>query len=329
MNGLIILDGPDGAGKTTLANEFIHLYDAKYMHLTYRFKDKMFTYQLACLLRAVKMSKDHLVIIDRQWMSEICYAAAYRGGSKWPLAYRLFDRIILKHSGIYVVCLPANLRDHMNAYECLKTQRDELYEDISPVIIEYHKLWDKVKDWPNVMRYSYQDWPMDQLESFCVRVKVVLESWQEKQWPRALDPEEKNFLGHLDTAKFLFIAGDADSSARSGKWYPFMSYLGSDVLLLEVMERLHIPENEVVWTNYDVDPSVTRELLSTYDLCPVVFNSTVFDKMVKHFGSMTKCNNPQKCYHPAYVKRVFNGAGLYWSLCDVINRMRNFRLGEG
>ena len=39
---IIVLEGPDGSGKTTLARHLVELLGAEYLHLTYRWPTKMF-----------------------------------------------------------------------------------------------------------------------------------------------------------------------------------------------------------------------------------------------------------------------------------------------
>ena len=77
---IIVLDGPDAVGKTTLANKIVEMYpNTKYLHLTYRFKDKIFDYHTAAIRLASKWAKTHNVIIDRWWPTEAWYATVYRG----------------------------------------------------------------------------------------------------------------------------------------------------------------------------------------------------------------------------------------------------------
>ncbi len=52
---IIVLDGPDAVGKTTLAEAFLKKYpDTKYLHLIYRWQDKIFDYHTAAMKLAGK-----------------------------------------------------------------------------------------------------------------------------------------------------------------------------------------------------------------------------------------------------------------------------------
>ena len=122
MKGLIIVDGCDGTGKTTLAQAICNRYNGVYMHNTYRWKDKMYLYHTAALHRALKLSKTRLVVIDRLWMSEAIYAEVYRGGSPWPHMGRMIDRIVRKHAGMYIIGLSP--QGHKERFDQLKAERE-------------------------------------------------------------------------------------------------------------------------------------------------------------------------------------------------------------
>ena len=51
MRGLVILEGPDACGKTTLAEKMVELWGGKYIHLTYvKGRKAMFECQLRAQL---------------------------------------------------------------------------------------------------------------------------------------------------------------------------------------------------------------------------------------------------------------------------------------
>ncbi len=137
--GIIILEGPDGCGKTTLANHFIEKYDAKYIHLTWskELEEKMDKYQIESLLEAERLSKDHLVIIDRLWISEIVYSDVYRTGSQYRGLHQTMKLLIDKMDAINIVCLPEDEQDYRLHFEKLKTEREEMYTDTDKALNIY------------------------------------------------------------------------------------------------------------------------------------------------------------------------------------------------
>jgi len=327
--GIIVIDGPDGSGKSTLAQRLVEQYDAEYLHLTYRWPNNMFDYHTAAIHWAGKRSKDRLVVIDRWWMSELCYANAYRNGSKWPLMYRMLDRIALKYGCIYVYSLPENIRDHLNAYEGLKLTREEMYKDISPVVIEYHKLWDKVKTWPHVRRYDYQKHALqgcgeNTVDAYAAALVADLQAWRAEQVDIALDPANYNLTGHISPAKYLLVGDKTNPRKRHGKWWPFHDYAASSLHLAQTLERLGVPEYECLYTNYNNSKAETDYLMRNFDLRMIVFGSAVFDPLVRDFGGGSKAwkilANPQNVVHPAYDLRFRHGKTLACDLGSAVLR---------
>lgn len=139
---IIVFEGPDGCGKTTLAKELASIMGARYIHLTYRFKDKMDLYHTAAIRLAAHLAQHQPVIIDRWWPSEIIYADAYRGGSKFTKQYFLLEHIATEIGVTYVFCIPANRNEYLKFYNELKGKREEMYnEGLDRVWQGYSDMW--------------------------------------------------------------------------------------------------------------------------------------------------------------------------------------------
>lgn len=133
---IFVLEGADCSGKTTLAKKICEAVGAHYMHLTYRWPNMMFEYQLAAVHRAVKISQYKPVVIDRLWMSEQIYAKVFRGGSPWPYMGRCLERILARYSAYYIICI-RDKDKHLDHFFKEKEIREEMYDNISDVIDEY------------------------------------------------------------------------------------------------------------------------------------------------------------------------------------------------
>lgn len=274
-------------------------------------------YHTAAVHYASRFLDKQPVVIDRLWMSELCYANAYRGGSNWPLMGRFLDRVILKHGGIYVYCLPENPRDHLCAYEALKATRPEMYNDILPVVIEYHKLWEKVKEWPHVHRYDWfkhTESGENSIQTFAAKIYEAASHRCEVQWKPGLSFQQRNFCGHLDSAEFLLVGDRTNPKKRRGNWYPFVDYSGSSLHLTKILEKLNVPEHKLAWTNYNNDDGdVFHQLVTIYSLQVLFLGSTLFDQAAKKlpkFKAMPNLlviNGGRSTYHPAYDLRWLNG----------------------
>lgn len=134
---IIVVDGPDGTGKTTLCNQIVDKWGAQYLHLTYRFKDKMSFYHMAALRLALRWSQYKPVIIDRWWMSELVYAQAFRGGTKWPWLGTALDSLAKLHDIHYVITLPEDRDEYLSHFDNLKNEREEMYDSMANVYDAY------------------------------------------------------------------------------------------------------------------------------------------------------------------------------------------------
>ena len=156
MNGIIILDGQDASGKTTLAENIIKWNNGNgvILHATYRFKNKMPLYHTALLKKAIKLSKTQLVILDRLHISEYIYAKVYRGGTKWPWMLDVFNTICKILNIPIILCIPETYERGLVWFEQAKKERPEMYEDIKEIIKEYCVYAYKHKYDKNIIIYN-------------------------------------------------------------------------------------------------------------------------------------------------------------------------------
>lgn len=153
---IIILEGPDGVGKTTLAEALQEYLGARYIHLTYRWKDKMDLYHRSAIMNCAHLAQHHPVILDRWWISEILYAEAYRGGSKFMKSFFLLDYVATKIGAVYVACLPEDRERYIQHYHVLKDSRAEMYDEgmerVFDLYTSFYNQYLCLKD--NVTRYD-------------------------------------------------------------------------------------------------------------------------------------------------------------------------------
>lgn len=126
---ILVFEGPDGCGKTSLARAMQEYLGARYIHLTYRWKDKMHLYHYAAIRVAAHLAQHQPVLIDRWYPSEIIYAEAYRGGSKFARHFLLLEHIANKIGLTYVVCFPDDRERYLAHYNELKGKRAEMYDE--------------------------------------------------------------------------------------------------------------------------------------------------------------------------------------------------------
>lgn len=105
---LIIFEGPDGAGKSTLASSLARSMDAHYVHCGpfLGVTTGLARLYAEAIMPAVLGHRD--VILDRCWYSEKPYADAFRGGkSRLQMTdIRMLERLALRCQTSLVLCLP-------------------------------------------------------------------------------------------------------------------------------------------------------------------------------------------------------------------------------
>lgn len=183
---LIILDGPDGSGKTTLAMA-LKARGCGYIHLTYRWPRCMFTYHLAAARYAVSLAIKSCMptVIDRWWPSEIAYAAVYRGGSAWPLIGVNLDKVLRGCGGQYVFCLPATREAYLSRFSKLAVSRYEMFPDVVKaglVYDEYIKILTSMFGRVDVSEYDLDNHGKD-IDKFVEGLLLVNMFRRRTSWP--------------------------------------------------------------------------------------------------------------------------------------------------
>ena len=327
---IIILEGPDGAGKTTLAKEIVKQTNGIYLHLSYRWPQKIFLYHTAAIRYAARQNRP--VIIDRWWPSEAVYATSYRGQSPWPLQGRMADRVARKFGALYVYCLPETVEEHCNIFLHLKEQREEMYDDIFDVTFKYMNLWygnqlhekgenyidfvirnGGLQDRSDHLRYNIEEHG-HYIDLFAERAIDMARLTRELQYQPALDYDNWNILGNTDMLKYLIVGEQVNPKFRELYW-PFYEYKNSSLYLTQCMQAAEIPEEGIMWCNaFNHDDSVNEnieKIVDQYDPKVITLGGHAADAVAK-LGVITHKELP----HPSYAKR-FKKVNLMQELKDV------------
>lgn len=151
--GIILLEGPDHTGKTTLANYFRDNYDAHVMHCTWskELQPRMDDYLTETIISAMLIAKNKLVVIDRAWISEYVYDAVFRQKSKLnSLHTRMHKTFLTSDTSFYpglfklIMCLPYDKSDYIDTFDAAKEKREEMYTNMEKVYDAYETLWDGI-----------------------------------------------------------------------------------------------------------------------------------------------------------------------------------------
>lgn len=108
-NGVIILEGADAAGKTTLANVYREKYGAKYLHgVVYR--DPLAAHKAALRVARRLLDAGNLVCVDRNWLSHLVYGHVFNNLAYDGEEARALDKAWLELGAVTVLCVPGDPR---------------------------------------------------------------------------------------------------------------------------------------------------------------------------------------------------------------------------
>lgn len=175
---IFILDGPDGAGKTTFANAI----GGHYIHCTYNdiVKNDMYNYMNYVIKAAMYLSHHSHVVIDRWVMSELVYANVYREGktSIDDGVRQGFYRRALSNGAVFIHCLPEDKNEYLKSFNLIKENRSEMYmTGMDRVYDEYSK---QIKETIEQMNpYFYDRFKYDMLEYVDKIIKpLIIKAWK-------------------------------------------------------------------------------------------------------------------------------------------------------
>lgn len=244
---IVVVEGPDGSGKTTLAMKLCASMGAKYLHLTYRFKNQMFNYHTAAIELALKYAEKQPVVIDRWWPSELIYADVFRGGSTIKHSGRFLDRVALKHGVTYVFCNPSDEAKYFSRFDALKETGREMYTSMEGVYQGYQNLYKRLGPRTDCVHYDIDTDGKD-LENYV----EWLETYSSSIWGRVnpfwSDNGNRMIAGNGNRPDILFVGDENLSKTRREVW-PFFEYGNSSLWFTEALARHKIPEHKLAWVN--------------------------------------------------------------------------------
>lgn len=140
---IIIIEGPDGAGKTTLANKLSEQTGYPILHRTKPKSEEEKQVMMGEYLQIVKTGRN--VIFDRCWYSEMVYGPVMRDRSviDYPQMYALEKRLA-KQGALIIYCT-----DSVAALWMRSQKRGESYVKDKETFNEICKRYDELFDVPH------------------------------------------------------------------------------------------------------------------------------------------------------------------------------------
>lgn len=146
---MIIIEGADGTGKTTLAKRICEVVGGQYFHCSYHPHWDIETYHrlIAHTAGKLELLAGVPTVIDRFAMSEAAYGKAFRDGPSYDTE-ALIEEIDAAYATTYIYCrTDSAAEDHLK----MKTQRKEMFDDITPVIDVFDDLAQSGKYGVNIL----------------------------------------------------------------------------------------------------------------------------------------------------------------------------------
>ena len=222
----VILEGPDGAGKSTLAEKLSADLRCQLIHHgPYKEAGPR---DLAAKFMASQRGAlgGESLVLDRCWLSEPIYAKHYRQSVSriWPEHQRMLERAALKARAVVVLCLPA-LKTALQAF---LSGREEMMQSADQLRRVYGGYLDEFKTELPVITY---DWENNSYENLYHLLN------------RARSPAPRVVL--------LSDRANVRTHAQDIFQVPFVSFIGTGCSewLSRQLDEAEIPEKYLMWLN--------------------------------------------------------------------------------
>jgi hypothetical protein len=261
---IVVLEGPDGSGKTTLARKLLEEESGVYFHS--RYWKNQWKLDAAILRAAVKAHiAGKFVVLDRSWIGDGVYGPVFRKtGSVWG---RRMDSVLRRFGALYVFCLPP-IDFLLREFERLKTEREEMYASISDVVRLYTDVWhgnmclNKLGSYPEQIGYAEGfKWRDDttlfdradtrqikNIKDIRTKAKKLSEASTEFHKDLKIPLYEWNATGSLEPG-FTLLVGDKVANPEGAAPWPFFQNEGSSLFLTKALHNSVIGELRLVYCN--------------------------------------------------------------------------------
>ena len=155
---LIILEGADGVGKSTLGKFLAQYFNGFYFHCTATSAliPAMRDYQQNVMENVIdNISLGRTVILDRFWISEMIYGGVLRPNNPHGFSWQHFAKQCRDLDPMYVIAIcESAIQRHKEHKDPAHPYEDSTYDKI---FREYQAHWDVNHNMPNYMLYNMDE----------------------------------------------------------------------------------------------------------------------------------------------------------------------------
>lgn len=302
MAQVIVTEGPDGGGKTTLARWLEKKHGFRYEHegplpsegnLLDYYGQKLHDY----------LNWAGIVVMDRAWLGEMIYGPMARHTDR--LGYygmKLFQRVLASQNVSCFICLPPIEVCHRNWKQKYEAKNDYLNNEAA--FYDCYHRYEGLSVYPGHRVFDYE---VHQKEEVLRRDGLVF-------------PD--GVIGS-PTAKFLVVGEQVNSTSMD---FPFFSDHGSGRYLNDALWAAGFKEEELMFTNVKTYQGRLRDLkevvLRLHNLETIISLGTVAAALVQvALNECLGCTNLNiQLPHPSYFKRFHASRGK-----DYVQQLRQIR----
>ena len=241
---ILILEGPDGAGKTTLAetlrqrfqnNGMVHIVK----HGPYTGVEPEHLCRIYFRAMSPALTFNDTVIMDRSWISEPIYGEVYRNGANRidVPRKRMLERVALSRGAVVIHCQP----DFETCAETFEKRPEQEYlDDVSQLeqVYEEYEALPLITNLPTV----HYDYTRDTVDALLDKVAKVFVK------------NEASGGGCFKQGNILMLCdkGPRTNVRASAVVIPFINFLDNDGpsrMLADALEYEGVTEKELYWIN--------------------------------------------------------------------------------